>query len=176
MENIKEIWKDVIEYEGCYKVSNLGNILSVNYNRTGCSKILSLRVAHKRNNYVDVVLTKNGKQKRFKVHRLVATAFIPNPNNLPQINHKDCNPLNNRIDNLEWCDAKYNINYGDRSIKFGKTRGCKVAQFSLKGEIVKTFYSIGEAARATGLHKENRYDAIIGKQKTCGGYVWKKAM
>ena len=122
------------------------------------------------------MLTKNGKQKRYKIHRLVAEAFIPNPNNYPQVNHKDCNPLNNKVDNLEWCNAKYNINYGDRGIKFGKTVGCKVIQYSLKGEEIETFYSIGEAARITGLHKTNIYDAVSGKQKTCGGYIWKKAI
>ena len=176
MKHIKEKWKDIIGYEGYYKVSNLGNILSLNYKRTGHPQLLSLRIGHKRNNYVDVMLTKNGKQKRYKIHRLVAEAFIPNPNNYPQVNHKDCNPLNNKVDNLEWCNAKYNINYSDRSIKFGKTVGCKVIQYSLKGEEIETFYSIGEAARITGLHKTNIYDAVSGKQKTCGGYIWKKAI
>lgn len=176
MEHIEEKWKDIVGYEGYYKVSNLGNVLSLNYNKTGNSKILSLRVGHKRNNYVDVTLSKKGNSKRYKVHRLVAEAFIPNPNNYPQVNHKDCNPLNNRVNNLEWCNAKYNINYGDRGIKFGKTVGCKVMQYSLKGEVINTFYSIGEAARVTGLHRVNIFDAVSDKQKTCGGYIWKKVI
>ena len=176
MEHLDEIWKDIVGYEGHYKISNFGNVLSLNYNRTGHSQKLSLRIGHKRNNYVDVVLMKEGKSKRYKVHRLVAEAFIPNPKNFPQVNHKDCNPLNNRVNNLEWCNAKYNINYGDRHIKYGKSRGCRVAQYTLEGNILNTFYSIGEAARVTGLHKGNIYDSTIGKQKTCGGYIWKKVI
>lgn len=100
---VKEIWKDVVGYEGIYKISNYGRIKKGN-------KIFK---TEKYKNYFIVKLTKNGVRKRTGVHRLVAQAFIPNPNNLPEINHKDENPSNNCVDNLEWCDRKYNMNYGN---------------------------------------------------------------
>lgn len=169
-----EIWKDIAGYEGLYQVSNFGRVKSLNYRKTGKEAILKLRIAHKRHNYMDVALTKCGTTKRHKVHRLVAIAFIPNPNNLPQINHKDCDVVNNCVDNLEWCDAKYNINYGDRAIKFGKVVGHSVAQCDLLGNVVNTFFSIREAARALNLSNSNISAAIRGKYKTCGGFIWKK--
>lgn len=169
-----EVWKDVVGYEGLYQVSNLGRVKSLNYRKNGNEAILKLRVAHKRHNYLDVLLAKGGTTKRHKVHRLVALAFIPNPNKLPHVNHIDCDVANNRVDNLEWCDAKYNINYGDRAIKFGKAVGHCVAQCDISGNVVSTFYSIREAARVLNLANTNIVAAIQGKQKKCGGFVWKK--
>lgn len=169
-----EIWKDIAGYEGLYQVSNFGRVKSLNYRKTGKEVILKLRVAHKRHNYMDVALTKWGITKRHKVHRLVALAFIPNPNNLPHINHIDCDVANNNSDNLEWCDAKYNINYGGRAIKFGKAVGHRVAQCDVHGNVINTFYSIREAARVLNLSNTNIVAAIQGKQKTCGGFIWKK--
>ena len=99
---MKEIWKDIKGYEGLYQVSNFGRVKS-------STKILANRLS-KRGYYI-VTLYKNAKGVTKTVHRLVAQAFIPNPDNLPQVNHKDENKLNNRVDNLEWCTAKYNINY-----------------------------------------------------------------
>jgi hypothetical protein len=169
-----EIWKDIAGYEGLYQVSNFGRVKSLNYRKTGKEAILKLRVAHKRHNYMDVALTKRGITKRHKVHRLVAVAFIPNPNNLPHINHIDCDVTNNLVDNLEWCDAKYNVNYGGRAVKFGKKVGHRVAQCDSFGNVVNTFYSIRAAARELNLANTNIVAAIQGKQKTCGGFIWKK--
>lgn len=172
--NINEVWKDIVGYEGLYQVSNLGRVKSLNYYKTKTPAILKLRIAHKRYNYMDITLCKNGVKKRHKVHRLVAMAFIPNPNNLPQINHKDCDVTNNCVDNLEWCTAKYNINYGDRGIKFGIKVGHKVAQCDLEGNIIRIFYSIKEAARVLNLKDTNIVATLKGKQKKCGGFLWKK--
>lgn len=109
-----EIYKDIQGYEGLYKISNLGNVYSYVSN-----KILKPS-AHTRTAHLGVTLCKNNKHKRFQVHRLVAEAFIPNPLNLPCINHKDEDPTNNCVDNLEWCDYKYNNQYSSYKLK-GKT-------------------------------------------------------
>lgn len=113
---MQEIWKDIKNYEGLYKVSNLGNVKSLP-KKAGRSnrkeKILNFNKNSK--GYLRVELSKDKKRKQCLVHRLVAETFIPNYNNLPQINHKDENKENNYIDNLEWCDNKYNNNYGTRN-------------------------------------------------------------
>ena len=108
-------WKDIPGYEGLYQVSNLGEIKSLNYRNTGKEKILKLIKDKK--GYFHVNLYKNGKLKNLQVHRLVAMAFIPNHNNYNQVNHKDENTSNNAVENLEWCTAKYNSNYGNRNKK-----------------------------------------------------------
>ena len=87
--------------------------------------------------YPCVALYKDGKRYDKKVHRLVAEAFIPNPNNLPQVNHKDENPNNCKVENLEWCDAKYNNSYGTRLERVSSSRGKKVCQYSLDGKLIK---------------------------------------
>lgn len=115
----EEIWRPVVGYEGLYEVSNTGLIRSLdrfvgNRNRIK-GKILSIQI--EKGGYCSVALSKYGKMKRYKIHRLVAQAFIPNPEGLPQVNHKDEDKTNNSVDNLEWCSSKYNINYGSRLYK-----------------------------------------------------------
>ena len=111
---IEEIWKPVVGYEGLYEVSSLGIVRSLDrYDSRNCfRKGRILKLNDNGRGYLDVQLCSNGKVKHHLVHRLVAEAFIPNPYNLPQVNHRDENPSNDNVDNLEWCDAKYNINYG----------------------------------------------------------------
>lgn len=101
--------KDIKGYEGLYKVDNFGNVYSLPRKTTKGGK---LKQQINKRNYCRVVLCKNNIAKAFSVHRLVAQAFIPNPQNFPQVNHKDENPRNNCVSNLEWCTAKYNCNYG----------------------------------------------------------------
>lgn len=113
-----EEWKDVPGYEGIYQVSNFGNIKSLDR----CIKCSNGMVIHRKGStikkqvcrfgYENVTLRKPKEKKTFKVHRLVALAFIDNPNNYPEINHKDENKLNNSVENLEWCTREYNLNYG----------------------------------------------------------------
>lgn len=136
------------------------------------------------------LFNKNG-SKRFWVHRLVAQAYIPNPDNLPQVNHKDENPSNNSVDNLEWCTAKYNMNYGNGAktrhnkidyttperkalaIKNGKMACKPVIQLSLSGEIIARYESIREA-EATFTNKHTHIsECCKGKRKTSNGYMWK---
>lgn len=119
-----EVWKDIQGYEGLYQVNSLGEIKSLSHktqNRQGVyytnNKILKSTLNNK--GYLTVKLTKQGKQKGFKIHRLVAIAFIKNELNLPQVNHKDENKENNKVDNLEWCTNKYNANYGTKAKRQG---------------------------------------------------------
>lgn len=107
---MKEEWKDVVGFEGYYKVSNLGNVISLRRKFMRTEHLMSPAVTPY--GYAVVCLRKPDIKTTVKVHRLVAQAFIPNPDNLPQVNHKDEDKLNNCVDNLEWCDSKYNINYG----------------------------------------------------------------
>ena len=116
---MEEIYKDIEGYEGLYQVSNLGNVKSLNYHNTKKEKKLC-KIKNKCG-YLYVNLWKQGKQKNYFVHRLVAQAFIENPNNYSCINHKDENKQNNVVSNIEWCTYKYNCNYGTRNSRAGKS-------------------------------------------------------
>lgn len=196
----KEIWKDIIierngivyDYTGLYQVSNIGRIRIVDYRGTGTTKIKKLQRPDGK--YVTVSLTKNKKLETFNVHRIVATAFIPNPDNLPQVNHKDEDKANNRVDNLEWCDAKYNINYGNRTKKQSETQTGKEFSEERKKNISKSktgkctgrnnphskkvicvetgqvFETLKEASEWCGVSIQN---AVRKDSRTAGGYHWK---
>lgn len=168
---MEEIWKDIKDYEGYYQVSNLGNVRSLKFNKITPLKPYKNVARH---GYLEVYLRLPGSKKTFKVHRLVAQAFIENPDNLPQINHKDENKENNCVDNLEWCTNKYNINYGTCIEKITKAVSMKIAQYSLSGELIATFDSQIEAARQTGTRQGSISGCINGVNKTAGGYIWKK--
>ena len=100
-----EIWKDIEGYEGLYEVSSYGRVRNLVSGKF-------IKASKKNDGYCRVCLTKNGCRKCINIHRLVAQSFLPNPDNLPQVNHKDEDKTNNNVTNLEWCTAKYNINYG----------------------------------------------------------------
>lgn len=157
-----EILKEIENYEGLYMVSSFGRVFSVRRNKF-------LKPSNNKDNYRQVVLYKNGKPKTCKIHRIVATAFLPNPLHLPQVNHKDENPSNNKLENLEWCTAKYNVNYGTRTEKTSK----KVLQLTKQGEFVKEFPSTIEAERQTKIHHSHISQCCLGKIKTSGGYIWR---
>ena len=128
----QEIWKDIKGYEGLYQVSDMGNVRSLDrlVDRGGkplCA-IWKGRVLKKKkasDNYYSVVLSKNNVQLCVRIHRLVAETFIPNPNNLPEVNHRNENKLDNRVENLEWCDRLYNVRYGTGIERAVKTRSKK---------------------------------------------------
>ena len=107
---MKEIWKDIKGYEGLYQISNLGNVKSTNKN-------IIKKPSSLPKGYLRIGLYKNSKTKYFYLHRLVAEAFIPNPNNLPCVNHKDCNPQNNEVSNLEWISYEENNSYKNHNLK-----------------------------------------------------------
>ena len=121
-----EIFRDVEGYEGMYQISNLGRVKSMERNvwseHNNCFCLLKERFLRPEIvcGYLRVVFCKDGKTSKHLVHRLVAQAFIPNPDNLPQVNHKDENKTNNVADNLEWCTPEYNINYGTRNERVAK--------------------------------------------------------
>lgn len=161
MDN-REIWKDCKGYEGKYQVSNQGRVWSVKSQKY-------LKPWLNSNGYWAVqLMAPNGKRKDELVHRLVALAFIENPNNLPQVNHKDENKQNCNADNLEWCDAKYNLNYGTRSLRASQSNSIPVYCV----ELDRVFNSITEAQEILHLDKSNIVAVCKGKRKTCGGYHW----
>ena len=116
MKGVKklEIWKDIDGFEGLYQISSCGRVKSLHY--YGGNRKKTLKLQHDKDGYLVVGLRNGAIQVNRKVHRLVALAFIPNPDNLPQINHKDEDKENNLVENLEWCTNKYNVNYGNHSL------------------------------------------------------------
>ena len=170
----EEIWKDIAGYECLYKISNLGRVKSLNYLRKGIEKE---RIPNKNNSgYLIVGLHKNGKIKQFLIHRLVAEAFIENVNDLPQVNHKDENKLNNCVENLEWCSAKYNSNYGEHNYNLRNTMSSKVPnilQYTLDGKFLNEYVSGRDAERKTGISHGGILQCCQGKYRTWRGYIWK---
>ena len=140
-----EIWKDVAEYEGVYQVSDKGNVRSLarvdSLGRECRGRVL--KQGYSSGGYPQVNLYKNGKRKSRLIHRLVVGAFIPNPESLPQVNHIDEDKDNNNLENLEWCDSKYNVNYGTRTERVSK----KVRAVNVETGEVITFNSTQEAGR-----------------------------
>lgn len=163
-----EIWEKIDGYEE-YFVSNHGNIKST---KRGVEKILK-PAKDKKRGYLRVNLWKNHKGHSYTVHKLVANAFIPNPNNLPQINHKDENKENNHIKNLEYCTNKYNLNYGTRKERISKKRGKPVIQFDLNMNFIKKWNGTIQASKQTGINEGNIWECCNHKRKTARGYVWK---
>lgn len=140
-----EIWKDIKGYEGFYKVSNKGNVFSIERKDSRGQKCggRTLKPRYDKDGYLIVTLYKNGAEKKKRVHRLVTEAFIPNPNGLPQVNHKDEIKDNNNVGNLEWCTSAYNVNHGTRNERVSK----KVRAVNVETGEVLTFNSITEAGR-----------------------------
>lgn len=171
---MQEVWKDIKDYEGKYKISNLGRIKS--YAQKSNGKITEGYSDAK--GYKTIYLyDKPQHGKWYKIHRLVAMTFIENPNNLPQVNHKDENKANNSVDNLEWCTNYYNSHYGTRAQRAGLSNRCcettskKVYSIDADGNI-EYFDSTGEAERQTGIQSANIRRTIRGKTKHAGKRQW----
>lgn len=198
-----EVWKDIEGYEGLYQVSNMGNVKSLERTitcqdgskRTYKSKLLKPQPNNM--GYLRVGLSKNNNWIQFFVHRLVASTFLKNNNNLPCVNHKDENPLNNHVENLEYCNHTYNMNYGTiierkrKSMKgkmsgennpfYGKQHtqeskkkmGTPIIQYSKDNVFIKEFESITQASIELNISKNSICNCLKGKSKYCRGYIWR---
>lgn len=164
-----EIWKAIKDYEGLYEVSNYGRVRALGNGGTHKTERVLVCMA-RRDGYTKVNLYKDGKMKTPMVHRLVAMAFIPNPDGLPQVNHIDEDKSNNCVWNLEWCTAKYNMNYGSRIERISK----RIYQYTMDGSFVRSYISINEASRRTGVCNRSISPCALGKpkHKSAGGYIW----
>lgn len=202
---MEELWKDIAGYEGVYQVSNLGNVKSCehtikvisNNQHTNyvCTKTISakyIKPSKDKNGYLIVHLSHNGTCITYKVHRLVAQAFIENPNNKPCVNHLDCDRQNNCVDNLEWCTHSENSQY---MTKLGRNKGGEVLKKISKEQraiinqklckpVIATnlttgeefcFKSIKEAAQQLNLHHSNITTVLKGRYKRTGNYTFKYA-
>ena len=175
-----EIWKPKKDYEGLYEVSNFGRVKSLGNGNSGNSKERILKPYKTKDGYLKIGLFKNGKRKKILVHRLVAETFLPNPNNLPEVNHKDENKTNNFVGtpendykdgNLEWCTREYNQKFGTRTERIAKTRSKPVLQISLKGEFIREWKSAKECER-NGFNQGHVCNCCKGKRKSHKGFKW----
>ena len=167
MEN-KEIWKNIEGYPD-YQVSNMGRVKSLGNNKTRKEKIMSY---DNNKGYNRIQLCKDGKTKHFRIHRLVAQAFLPNPNNLPEVNHINEDKTDNRVSNLEWCNREYNINYGTHNKRIAKANSIPILQFSKDGEFVRKWDSAMQVERELGFYNSYISRCLKGKCKLAYGYKW----
>lgn len=178
MEYREEIWKDIEGYEG-YQVSSLGRVKAKEkIDGNGNLRKERMLLPYNHNGYNRVGLVSNGKRKHYFVHRLVATAFVPNPNGYEFINHKSEVKTDNSVDNLEWCDFTYNIRYGTAIERKSKTQingkcSKKIGQYDLNNELVKIWVSAAEYERQTGNCAEALSQCANGKRHTAYNYVWR---
>ena len=170
-----EEWKDIEGWDGDYQISNLGRVKS--FKKTKSGQILANQNSRR---YQEIELNDSGKRKTFRVHRLVASAFIDNPSNKPEVNHIDGNKGNNKAENLEWVTAEENNKHADRT-GLQPRQGTPVLQKSLSGEPIRIFNSYSDAERATGVDGGNirnvatRFIHQGGRPlQQAGGYLWEK--
>lgn len=172
------MWKAIKDYEGLYEINDFGEVKSLERKvkkQDGYRTVKEKIICQKPNEcgYPIVQLCKDGKKSYFAVHRLVAITFLDNPNNLPQVNHKDENKLNNCVSNLEWCTAKYNTNYGSRIERVSTKRKLPIQQFDLQGNLIKEWDSAKDIQDNLGYPTSNICSACKGRQKTAYNFVWR---
>lgn len=166
---MSEEWRDIVGYEGLYKVSNIGNVASLNYRRTGRSKLLK-SVSCK--GYRRVVVSKNGEKRNITVHRAVAMAFIVNVENKPQINHINEIKYDNRVENLEWVTAKENLNHGTWKVRTTNKKLKPVTQFTLDWRFVKRWSSMSSTIEG-GFVESCVSRCCSGDRSEHKGYKWR---
>ncbi len=167
-----EQWKDIAGFDGLYQISNFGSVKRLGRNE----RTLKPRMCK---GYETVCLCKNGIRHNRRINRLVALAFISNPENKPEVNHKDGNKRNNSVSNLEWCTSSENQIHAMRTglnpmLKNNSVLSKPVDMLSKSGELLRTFPSFKEAERQTGISRRNIHSCCTGGRcKTAGGFVWK---
>lgn len=189
-----EVWKDIKDYEGLYQINNKGEVKALEktiWNGQGYlyfpEKIRKLNPD--KDGYLNITLSNKGKVKTFKIHRLEAEAFIPNPNNLPEVNHKDGDKTNNNVDNLEWCTRKENQKHafriglinqnGERNHMYGKLgadnpNSIPIYQLNKNtGDIIREYDSLASAGRDLGVNTGKICLVCQGKRNSAYGYKWK---
>lgn len=160
-------WKSITGYEDRYLISDTGLVYSKLSKHLLYQKI-------DRYGYKVVALCRNGKRKFFTVHRLVALAFIPNPNNLPTVNHKDENKINNHVSNLEWATIKDNDNYGTRNERMARSKKKNpIIQYDLSMNIIAIHSGVKDAQRVTGVNRNSIREVCRRNKTTAGGYIWR---
>lgn len=175
------LWKDIPGYEGLYQVSNVGGMVRsvdryVHHWKGGGQRLIKgklIKTWTNNSGYKLVTLYVGSNKKHLLVHRLVAETFVPNPLNLPCINHIDESKTLNNAANLEWCDVSYNNCFGGRMERYGVTRGRPVLQYDLSGNLICEHLGLHQAARDTGISRWNIRNTCIGLHKTAGGYIWR---
>lgn len=167
-----EEWRPIPGYVGKYEVSNYGRVKSYKWQK---ERIL----LHGKNNmgYYYVTLCKDSKKKSCTIHRLVAEAFIPNPSNLAEVNHKDERKENNYVENLEWCNRDYNLAYGTRCQRISEKNSKPILQLDKEGNVIKAWPSMSRAAESFGVLPKRSHiiDCLKGRRKMAHGYMWKYA-
>lgn len=179
-----EIWKPIDNADN-FRVSNFGRIKSIGRKvRYEHAKTRNehfryfddviLKASYDKRGYKFVYIRRNdGRVKRFSIHRTVAQAFIPNPENLPVVNHKDGDKANNNVENLEWCSSKYNANYGNRNKKSALARSKSIIQYTLSGSMIAEYNSLTNAGRSVNGNAQGVFLCARGYMKKYKGYIWR---
>ena len=182
-----EEWRPVVGYEGLYEVSNLGRVRSLDryidsvnvfgepYKRFSKGRVLKLLYDDK--GYQRITLYNGITDKQKLVHRLVAQAYIPNKDNLPEVNHKDQNPANNCVDNLEWCDRIYNVNYSDARERQWRAVSRPIEQLTMDGQHIAYYLGIKTICRKLNMCRNTIQRCLHGRKrhKSAYGYLWRFA-
>lgn len=164
------LFKEIMLYNQKYFIYTNGTVIKRETNKI-------LKPYKSNNNYLYITVNTMKGTKHLKIHRLVAKAFIPNPNNYPCVNHINGNKLDNRVENLEWCTYSKNINHAFNNdlMKSNCGKRTKVNQYDLKGNFIKTWDSMSKIEKEYNVsHTAIRF-CCIGKNKTCKGYIWRYA-